>query len=71
MPNHHICKAKLAVGGGKKARRRGRGAAKWFCYSCVISSWFAQNLRDMCNEANGKTDAGNSTPDVIDRGNAP
>lgn len=54
MPKDHDCEAKLAVGGGKKAKRRGHGAAKWFCYRCGITGWFEQNLRDVCNEANSK-----------------
>lgn len=71
MSKDRACEAKLAVGGGKKAKRRGHGVAKWFCYRCGITGWFDQNLRDVCNEANRKPDAVSSAPEVIGRGNAP
>ena len=44
------CKAKIIVGGGKAAKRRGEKFAKWHCPECNWSGWMNQDPRTACEE---------------------
>lgn len=46
------CEARVVVGGGKKAKRRGEQFAKWFCPRCQISGWMDTNLKAACDKVN-------------------